>query len=376
MDDEQPHQVNFAEAARLAGVSRAALSFVINNKPGVGKATRERVLEVLKSIGYQPAPLSRRRGLQKTKACRMTKVGILIFGYRSQTQMKEHAKVFWQAITSAADEIRRQGAKPELFFLPDPKRPPQGLMAAGCHGWIGIGLMREPEPWPEELCQRLNPVVWMPCSAGLGWGDAVGINQEATGLIAAHYLYERGVRTAAVIGLLNTRPIRTRTDSFVLRFQQLGGNIVPVRPLRQFYTRLRAPDLLAVDMVVGDMLESKPRADGIFVTSDCFLPEVYRELRRSSIKPCEDIQIIGCSNEREYLDNLSPRPATIDIRAEEIAARAVQQLFWRKNHPEGDRFAVIMEPRLVLPEEAPVGRTAFRKTGQATARDAARQPSA
>lgn len=50
-------------------------------------------------------------------------------------------------------------------------------------------------------------------------------------MVAAKYLFDRGVRTAAVIGLLNMRPIRTHTDSFSQRFQQLGGDIVPVRPM-------------------------------------------------------------------------------------------------------------------------------------------------
>ncbi len=341
--------VNFAEAARIAGVSRAALSFVLNKKPGVSQATRLRVESVLAEINYRPAPRSKRRGVRKGMVGRLRRVGILIVGFHSKAQMKEHAKVFWSAIESASAEIRRLGSLPELIFLPNPDKLPTDISERGCDGWIGIGLMPEPQPWPEQLRQRLNPVVWMPCSAGLGWGDAVGINQEATGLLAAQYLYEAGARNAAVIGLLNTRPIRTRTDSFVLRFQQLGGSVVPVRPLRTFYTRARTPDLFAVDTVVDDLFVGKKRPDGIFVSSDCFLPEVYTELKRNGIKPGAEIKIIGCSNEREYFRALSPEPATIDIRAEEIAVRAVQQLWWRQQHPEGERFAIILEPRLVKP---------------------------
>ena len=331
--------VNFAEAARIAGISRAALSFVLNKKPGVSEATRQRVESVLARINYRPAPRAKRRGVRKGMVGRLRRVGMLIVGFHSKAQMKEHAKVFWSAIESASEEIRRLGSLPELVFLPDPEKLPADLWERGCDGWIGIGVMPEPKPWPEGLRQRLNPVVWMPCSAGLGWGDAVGINQEATGLLAAQYLYDAGART--------------RTDSFVLRFQQLGGNVVPVRPLRTFYTRSRTPDLFAVDTVVDDLFVGKKRPDGIFVSSDCFLPEVYTELKRNGIKPGADIKVIGCSNEREYFRGLSPEPATIDIRAEEIAVRAVQQLWWRQQHPEGERFAIIIEPRLVQPRVLP-----------------------
>lgn len=341
--------VTFSEAARLAGVSRAALSFVLNRKPGVSEATRQRVEAVLARINYRPAPIARRRGVRKGLTDRLRRVGILIVGYHRPSQMEEHAKVFWLAIQSAAEEIRRLGARAELVFLPDPDHPPADLLSRGCDGWIGIGLRPEPKPWPAELRQQLNPVVWMPCSAGLGWGDAVGINQEATGVLAAQYLFDAGARTGAIIGLLNTRPIRTRTDSFVLRFQQLGGSIVPMRDLHKFYTRARTPDLFAVDTIVGDLCVAKKRADGIFVTSDCFLPEVYTELKRNGVRPGIDVRIIGCSNEREYFRGLTPEPATIDIRAEEIAIRAVQQLWWRQHHRDGERFAIILEPRLVKP---------------------------
>ena len=49
-----PRPVNFAEAARIAAISRAPLSFVLNKKPGGGKATRQRVESVLARINYRP----------------------------------------------------------------------------------------------------------------------------------------------------------------------------------------------------------------------------------------------------------------------------------------------------------------------------------
>jgi len=343
-------KVSFAVAAKLAGVSRSALSIVINKKAGVSEATRLKVEKTLAKIDYKPAPISVRRGVRKKIVNKLTKVGILIIGYHSRDQMREHAKVFWSSITSAENEIKLHGGTSELIFIPNPEKFNADYQKYTFDGYIGIGLMPEPKKWPINLVKYFNPVVWMPCSAGLGWGDAVGINQEATGLLAAEYLYKLGSRNAAVIGLLNTRPIRTRTDSFVLRFQQLGGSVVPMRPLKSFYTRSRTPDLFAVDIVVDDLFKIKIKADGIFVSSDCFLPEVFTELRRNNCEPGKDIHIIGCSNEREYLDHLIPTPASIDIRAVEIARRAVQQLLWRKLHPESERFAIILEPKIVLPK--------------------------
>jgi LacI family transcriptional regulator len=42
------------QIAKLAGVSRTTASRVLNGRPGVSVATRERVLKVMDEVGYEP----------------------------------------------------------------------------------------------------------------------------------------------------------------------------------------------------------------------------------------------------------------------------------------------------------------------------------
>ena len=42
------------QIAQLAGVSRTTASRVLNGRPGVSAATRERVLKVIEEVGYEP----------------------------------------------------------------------------------------------------------------------------------------------------------------------------------------------------------------------------------------------------------------------------------------------------------------------------------
>jgi LacI family repressor for deo operon, udp, cdd, tsx, nupC, and nupG len=44
-----------ADVARRAGVSTAAVSYVMNGLPGVGEATRERILEIATEMGWRPS---------------------------------------------------------------------------------------------------------------------------------------------------------------------------------------------------------------------------------------------------------------------------------------------------------------------------------
>jgi len=47
-------KVSLAEIAKGAGISKAAVGYALQNKPGVSKTTRERVFQIAKKLGYSP----------------------------------------------------------------------------------------------------------------------------------------------------------------------------------------------------------------------------------------------------------------------------------------------------------------------------------
>src|SRR3954464_4858791 len=55
----QPRAVVMADVARLAGVSQQTVSRVINDSPHVRPATRDRVLDAIRKLGYRPNRLAR-----------------------------------------------------------------------------------------------------------------------------------------------------------------------------------------------------------------------------------------------------------------------------------------------------------------------------
>ena len=59
-------KITIKEIADLAGVSQTAVSFVINNKPGVSEETREKVQKVIQSTKYMPNIHSRRLSFNKS----------------------------------------------------------------------------------------------------------------------------------------------------------------------------------------------------------------------------------------------------------------------------------------------------------------------
>src|SRR5919108_3429742 len=51
----RPSRPTIADVARRAGVSRAAVSFAINRRPGVGDETRARILRAAEELGWRPS---------------------------------------------------------------------------------------------------------------------------------------------------------------------------------------------------------------------------------------------------------------------------------------------------------------------------------
>ena len=61
-------KTTIADVARVANVSKAAVSAVLNDKPGVSRETRENVLQVIRRLSYRPNAIARSLIVNKTKS--------------------------------------------------------------------------------------------------------------------------------------------------------------------------------------------------------------------------------------------------------------------------------------------------------------------
>src|SRR4051812_34040610 len=66
--DPARRRPTIADVARLAGVSSAAVSFAVNDRPGVSPETRERILEAARELGWRPSASARALTEARTRA--------------------------------------------------------------------------------------------------------------------------------------------------------------------------------------------------------------------------------------------------------------------------------------------------------------------
>ncbi len=66
-------RMTISDIARLANVSKSAVSIVLNDKPGVSRETRSRILAIIKKYNYNPSHLAKSLAARETKS-----IGLII----------------------------------------------------------------------------------------------------------------------------------------------------------------------------------------------------------------------------------------------------------------------------------------------------------
>ena len=68
---ENPAHPTMQDIAKLAGVSIATVSHVINNKGGVGDATRNKIRLLINSVGYEPNIYARKLASERGRKAKL-----------------------------------------------------------------------------------------------------------------------------------------------------------------------------------------------------------------------------------------------------------------------------------------------------------------
>lgn len=86
----------------------------------------------------------------------------------------------------------------------------------------------------------------------------------------------------------------------------------------------------------------------MFCSADDQLMGMYNAWYRQGGAPAE-LDMLGCNNDGLYLDPIFPRPASIDIRLDEVGRRAVEMLMQRIANPRDEARTEMLIRPLVVP---------------------------
>ncbi|MEC0124540.1 LacI family DNA-binding transcriptional regulator [Paenibacillus pabuli] len=329
------------DIARLAGVSKAAVSLAFNNKPGVSEQTREHILNIAQTYGYKPRTSKPGREIQKSNAiirfvaCKNTDIvtehydTLPFFNeliHHITEQVKQHGN------TLIISSIDVQELQHELEVL-EKEQPSAGILL--------LGTNLTPPMIKHIQSIHANVVILDTCFEHVD-ANFVSINNSLGGYQAGKHLVNLGHRT---IGYVKSS---TRIPNFIKREEG-------------FRAALAEHDLTVDDSLTFDLhpmrvmpqerfqqairqLQEVPTA--IFCENDYMAISAIKSLQTIGIRVPEDISVMGFDNIFEA-KVISPELTTVHVKKDILAKTAVKLIIDHLDNRENSSAHIYVNTEVV-----------------------------
>lgn len=330
--------VTISKIAGRVGLSQATVSRVLNGKGAgfISDATRERVLNVAREMGYRPNRLA--RGLVTGR----TQVISVWIRNLDRPYYAGILRALQQFALSDGYEIilrcfRDAGA-------PDDRTPPVDPLAATwpVDGVFAVDTRTFATVFAASDPQQSVPLVGM-SSDYLEDRDYVAFDAVVGVRHAVQHLVDIGCRRIAHLSAERSidRVRRARADTYVEVLRAAG------RPPEVITARGESrPE--AREAIVNH-IRAHGAPDGLFCLNDDMALGAYRAVRDLNLRVPEDVALVGCDGilDTEYLDV----PLTTIVQpVEEMCRLAWQVMMRRLQDPAAPIQQILLSPRLLIRE--------------------------
>ncbi len=340
--------VTLADVAARAGVAVSTVSRVVNGSHLVTAEKKNAIELIIKEMGYEPAPLEKRKGVRRNLEpwIKHRLIKTVIFGPHDLLWITNYATVYFYALHGIEEALRDLEFQHSTERAETPAQLLELLNEGGADGFLILNTGHTPLP-PEV--SDFPAVTFMGAHEGLTC-DRVTPDPEQAGVLAAQYLQSKGCKRCVAIGR-DSAIFRKRMQAFAQTLEAAGIPCTTVADpsIIQGGARMHQVNRPAIAAALAPLLEKPELPLGIFSVADIMTPVIYGELQRAGIKLNEQAFVVSCNGERPYLDALHPAPAVIDIQANYVGRRAVQQLMKRLESPKSPGEKNLISPQLLPP---------------------------
>ncbi|WP_246079126.1 LacI family DNA-binding transcriptional regulator [Paenibacillus piri] len=327
--------MTISDVAERAGVSKSTVSRIINKNYGHTTAeTKERVLQVIKELNYQPNLLA--KGLKQMKT---NVLGIVLSNLKNS---------FWtRVLEGVEDTCRKHGYSLMICNSNEDNRLEEELIHGLQHRRVD-GIVINPTLGNKEMFDKLTAdkypfVVVNRKVEGLAADGVVVDNRKGAQLAVEHLLSLGKKRLAALVyPYEGISTWQERVNGFKDMLAERGlaedSYTVVVAEMREGAAKRAVQRLLA---------EFKP--DGILSTNNMMTLEILEGIKEAGYTVPDDVAVLGY-DETVWSKHLHPPLTTVNQPAYEMGVLAAQKLIKRiqsKNKPRGSGMTVL-EPSLIV----------------------------
>ena len=336
------------DVARVAGVSRATVSRVINGVRNVDPAIQEAVRQAIARTGYVPNSAARSLVTRRTGA-----LALVISGSDAPETPDHHVggeifadPFFGRVVSGVFTGLRPLDLHPVLMLADSAEARDKALtyLRQGNADGAMVVSTHSRDPLPAQLLAAGIPTVLFgrpPTPLSL---SCVDLDNREGGRIAADHLTARGRRrVAAISGPLGVRAARDRLSGFREAMADHGIHQLP--HVEGDFTREDG------ERAMASLLRRYPDLDGVFAANDLMAQGALAVLADHRRRVPEDIAVIGFDDSSAATAG-RPHLTTVRQPVEEMAAEMTRVLLDHLARPGRAATTVLFEPTLIERQSA------------------------
>ena len=298
--------------AKLAGVSAATVSRVINGSKPVSSDTRRRVEDSIKHLGYRANAFGRSLSTGQSRL-------LLVL-------VPDFANPYYAEIVSGAATVARQSGYTLLpVDLEESWRHDDGSLEALYSLTDGV-INMVPITNESTMVDTARRKPWVNCSEFLPGSDVpyVSIDHRQAACDAVQYLINRGHKRIALINS-DERFLyaRQRREGYELALQRAGLELRP-----DLVRMAGATSYLGGSQAAAALLATAQPPSAVFAVSDMLAIGAIKAFRRAGMRVPEDIAIVGF-DDIPIAEVFEPGLTTIAQPMQALGAVAVKLLLSR-----------------------------------------------
>ncbi len=297
------------DVAERAGVSQPTVSLVLGDNPEarVADATRRRVLEAARELGYRPNLLA--RGLSRRRS------------YALGVVVPDLSNPFFADVVSGVQAVAAEEGYAVL--LCEGRHVPAERHLEELRSRLIDGVILDSAGESSVPVERLEGLNLVLIDEPTDRWPGVASDAEAAGRLAAEHLLELGHRRLAYLGPASPAfGFRHRERGFVARLAEEG--------LRLDSDRLRRVPATAEGGAEGmtSLLALAEPPTGVFCADDRVAVGALKACLSDGVGVPERVSLVGC-DDVELARLTSPELTTVRVPAREMGARAARLLVRR-----------------------------------------------
>ncbi|MBB6429129.1 LacI family DNA-binding transcriptional regulator [Algisphaera agarilytica] len=317
-------KVGIKEVAERCGVSKSAVSLVINNRRGVSDQTRDRIRKAIKDLGFRPNTAARRLGGRDSQG-EIGQYGFLAFDAWADSSHSYYGQV----LAGASIHAQKLGARLSFFQVPEPdtagKLPPQVNLDAldGCliTGRPSLEILR-------SISKSSKPTVMVSPSTPHVVADSVRPENIEGSWLATRHLIELGhSRIAFLGGNVDNVDAQERYLGYRMAVQEAGIELDEDLVEFQDFSPPGGRTALA------NVLSRSSGVTAVFAGGDYLAIGAYDAAHDAGLEIPGDLSIVGF-DDIEPVRYLRPALTTIHIDLHAIGAHAFDRVLQLIDKPQ------------------------------------------